>query len=55
MVRWNARIADSLPARMNSGWMFILQEGGRETEYSYRRNLYARFRRYLNEKQWGLA
>ncbi|GAB4135643.1 MAG: hypothetical protein Tsb009_02130 [Planctomycetaceae bacterium] len=55
MIHWNARIADKLPARMNSGWMFILQNGGRETEYTYRRNWYARFRRYLNEKQWGLA
>lgn len=55
MVHWNARVADSLPARCNSGWMFILQDGGRESAYTYRRNWYARFRRYLNEKQWGLA
>ena len=55
MIGWNARVADKLPSRINSGWMFILQNGGQETEYVYHRNWYARFRRYLNEKQWGLA
>lgn len=55
MIDWNARIADHLPARANSGWMFILQKSERQpTGYVYRRSWYARFRRYLNEKRWGL-
>lgn len=54
-LRWNARIADCLPPHFVSDWMFVLEpaasaQGGRE----YRRGPYARLRRWLNEKRWGL-
>jgi SAM-dependent methyltransferase len=55
LIDWNARIADRLPAWCVSDWMMVLEpaatpEGGRE----YRRGGYARMRRWLNERRWGV-
>lgn len=55
LLSWNAQVADRLPARLASGWMFLLRPaaggpGGRP----FRRGIYARLRRYLNEKRWDL-
>lgn len=54
LAGFNAMIADRLPARLNSGWMFVLSRSEARGEYTYRRGPYARLRRYLNEKQFGL-
>lgn len=52
---WNAKVADYLPARLNSGWMFVLRNGGETSEFDYRRGPYARLRRYLNRKRYGVG
>jgi SAM-dependent methyltransferase len=54
LIAWNARVADSLPPGFSSDWMFFLGPANGEKNPSYRRNGYARFRRYLNEKRWNL-
>jgi hypothetical protein len=54
--RWNARVADSLPARINSGWMFVAERDETKTPAPpapYRRGLYERVRKYLNARRWG--
>ncbi|HEX3051167.1 MAG TPA: class I SAM-dependent methyltransferase [Aggregatilineaceae bacterium] len=53
LIEWNARIADRLPAWMNSDWMFVLGQGGTAHPQPYRRRLDARLRRALNAKRWG--
>lgn len=55
MTDWNCRVADRLPAPLNSGWMFVLKHDGHEDRYNYRRGPYAKFRRFLNKKQWGVG
>ena len=55
MTEWNSRVADRLPAPLNSGWMFVLKHDGHEDPYNYHRGPYAKFRRFLNKKQWGVA
>jgi|CXWL01.1.fsa_nt_gi SAM-dependent methyltransferase len=55
VINWNSNIANSLPPIMSSGWMFTLEVGGERNHAVYRRNAYARFRRYLNEKRWNLS
>jgi len=54
---WNAKIADYLPPYCNSGWMFLLEKGEslRPVDYHYKRGYYARLRKYLNKKRWGLV
>ncbi len=55
LVAWNASIADRLPARLASGWMFLLRPGSASASRKpYQRGIYARLRRYLNEKRWKL-
>ncbi|MEX2642351.1 MAG: methyltransferase domain-containing protein [Acetobacterales bacterium] len=55
--RWNAGVTDRLPGWMASAWMFV----GRKSlppaaaPEGYRRNGWARFRRRLNERRWGVA
>ena len=51
MLRWNARVADSLPPSFSSGWMFVLEKGKLCEDAGYRRGIYARFHRYVNEKR----
>jgi len=54
-ARWNARVADRVPKRCVSGWMFVLEPNGpAAAEGEYRRGLVSRLRRRLNEKRWGL-
>ncbi len=54
-LRWNARIADRLPPQLASDWMFVLEPASRDLEgKEYRRGPFARLRRWLNEKRWGL-
>jgi 2-polyprenyl-3-methyl-5-hydroxy-6-metoxy-1,4-benzoquinol methylase len=54
--RWNAKVADSLPAQMNSAWMFVLEKGPEAPPATipYHRGLYERTRKYLNARRWGL-
>jgi SAM-dependent methyltransferase len=54
-LEWNARIADTLPAMAVSDWMFVLKKSD-DTSFTvaYRRGLYAKTRKYLNEKYWKL-
>lgn len=54
---WNARISDRLPAFMSSAWMFVARRTGPPSSApgSYHRHAWARFRRRLNERRWGLA
>lgn len=54
VVEWNARIADALPPGLSSDWMLLLETAKSRKPAPYHRNGYARFRRYLNEKRWGL-
>jgi SAM-dependent methyltransferase len=52
---WNTRLADALPPPLISGWMFALRRSGAGAVGSaYIRTGYARMRRYLNERRWGL-
>jgi SAM-dependent methyltransferase len=53
-LRWNARIADRLPPQIVSDWMFVLVPGQTPVEGRYRRGLYARLRRWLNYRRYGL-
>ncbi|MBI3706639.1 MAG: methyltransferase domain-containing protein [Proteobacteria bacterium] len=55
VITWNARIADRLPAWMSSDWMFVLQPVAETRPAAWRRNAWARFRRRLNERRWGLV
>ena len=54
LIVWNARIADSLPPIFSSDWMFVLEPAQSRKPASYRRNGYAKLRRYLNEKRWNI-
>lgn len=54
LIAWNARIADMLPPVLSSDWMFVLEAAKSRKPAAYRRNGYATFRRYLNEKRWNL-
>lgn len=54
LIAWNASIADALSPVFCSDWMFVLEPTKNRVPASYRRNGYARFRRYLNEKRWSL-
>jgi SAM-dependent methyltransferase len=52
----NDRVTNILPASFVSDWMFELIKTERSKEATgYRRNRYARFRRRLNEKRWGIG
>lgn len=55
--RWNARVADKLPAFMTSGWMFIARKTAASVpaEIPYKRTMYERARKWLNAKRWGVA
>ena len=53
-IDWNARISDRLPPQMASAWMFLLAPDSGLGGPAYERSTYARLRRYLNEKRWGL-
>ncbi len=53
LIRWNARVADHLPAWMNSDWMYVLTEDGPAHPQPYRRRIDARIRRALHAKRWG--
>lgn len=54
---WNARIADRLPAGLNSGWMFVAANRPEEeiVERPYRRSAYEQVRRAISERRWGTA
>lgn len=53
-IDWNARISDRLPPQLASAWMFLLASESSRSGAAYQRGSYARLRRYLNEKRWGL-
>ena len=54
LIDWNVTISDFLPPIINSGWMFILINSEPPKDYIYRRVLYERFRKYLNEKYYNI-
>lgn len=56
ILDWNARVADILPYRLNSDWMFDLEKIDTLDPViaPYKRNPYARFRKRLSLKRWGL-
>lgn len=53
-IAWNARVADRLPPQLVSAWMFLLKPDSAAQPLTHRRGVYARMRRYLNEKRWNL-
>ena len=55
LVDWNARLADRLPAWCASDWMFELRVLRSATTTGWRRGFWARWRKRLNERRWGLA
>jgi SAM-dependent methyltransferase len=55
LIDWNARIADRLPAWSVSDWMFELEPAGAPGAAVWRRGGWARFRKRLNERRWGIA
>lgn len=51
----NDRVTKVLPASVVSDWMFELVKSDKPSDATgYYRNRYARFRRRLNEKRWGI-
>ena len=50
-INWNAQVSESLPAFLSSDWMFVLSQTTPLPFTGYRRGVYARLRRYLNERQ----
>jgi SAM-dependent methyltransferase len=53
LERWNARVADALPRRWVSGWMFALRPASPREAAPYHRGPVTRWRRSLNERCWG--
>jgi 2-polyprenyl-3-methyl-5-hydroxy-6-metoxy-1,4-benzoquinol methylase len=54
LIPWNARVADRLPAWINSSWMFVLKPCAAAVPFQYRRVPDARLRRWLSRRRWGL-
>lgn len=55
LVAWNAGIADHLPAWCASDWMFELRVLRPAKATYWRRSLWAKWRKRLNERRWGIA
>lgn len=55
MIDCNARIADRLPAWSVSDWMFELEPAYAPRATMWRRGAWARWRKRLNERRWGIA
>lgn len=55
LVAWNASIADRLPAWSVSDWMFELEPAAAPGMVGWQRGAWARFRKRLNERRWGIA
>lgn len=54
-ILWNSEVADSLPPQLVSAWMFLLTSSDQTCNpMIYTRSNLGLFRRYLNEKRWGL-
>jgi SAM-dependent methyltransferase len=54
VLRWNARVADHLPPQIVSDWMFVLVPSQAPVEGRFQRGAYARLRRWLNYRRYGL-
>jgi SAM-dependent methyltransferase len=50
LAAWNARIADALPARLASAWMFRLEKAPARGSPPDLRGVFARLRRRLNQR-----
>jgi SAM-dependent methyltransferase len=55
LLAWNAAVADRLPAWCASDWMFELEAVRPPGDIRWRRGLWSRFRKRLNERRWGLS
>jgi SAM-dependent methyltransferase len=55
LVAWNAGLADRLPAWCASDWMFELRVRRPIMAIDWQRGLWARWRKRLNERRWGIA
>lgn len=55
LLNWNAHLADYTPPIFASDWMFLVIPNERGGGATYRRGRIARFRRWLNERRWGIA
>ena len=56
LIDWNVRVAERLPPALVSDWMLLARPAPAvATAPRYRRGPYARFRRRLNRRRWGLA
>jgi SAM-dependent methyltransferase len=55
-LRWNAYASDGRSPYLVSGWMFVLQAAPAPApQFSYRRRLNERWRKWLTAKRWGTA
>lgn len=53
LIEWNAQTSELLPAFLSSDWMFVLEQTYPLPYRGYRRSVYARLRRFLNERRLG--
>jgi SAM-dependent methyltransferase len=55
LIALNARLADHMPTWCVSDWMFELEPVRPSSPSHWRRGIWARFRKWLNERRWRQA